>query len=70
MCDRVAIVTLYRPGQRNAFPHRLVAEVKGVLADAAVQVVGRTGAGKVFSAGGPKRPVRSPDWLTKQSLTL
>ncbi len=49
--DRVATVPLYRPGKRNALYDRLVAEVKGALAEAAVQVVGLTGAGKAFSAG-------------------
>ena len=55
VCDRVATVTLHRPDKRNALNHRLVAELKGALAeaaaDAAVRVVVLTGAGKVFSAG-------------------
>ena len=55
VCDRVTTVTLYRPDKRNAPNHRLVAELKGALAEAAanaaVQVVVLTGAGKVFSAG-------------------
>ena len=51
VCDRVATVTLHRPDKRNALNHRLVAEPKGALAEAAVRVVVLTGAGKVFSAG-------------------
>ncbi len=34
VCDRVATVTLHRPDKRNALHHRLVAELKGALADA------------------------------------
>ena len=55
VCDRVATVTLHRPDKRNVLNHRLVAEPKGALAEAAaeaaVRVVVLTGAAKVFSAG-------------------
>ncbi len=55
VCDRVATVNLHRPDKRNALNHRLVAELKGALAeaaaDAAVRVVVLTDAGKIFSAG-------------------
>ncbi len=55
MCHRVATGPLHRPDKRNALHHRLVAELKGALAEAAaeaaVRVVVLTGAAKVFSAG-------------------
>ena len=51
LCDRLATVTLHRLDKRNALHHRLVTELKGALAEAAVRVVVLTGAGKIFSAG-------------------
>ncbi len=41
VCDRVATVTLHRPDKRNALNHRLVAEPKGALAEAAAEAAVR-----------------------------
>ena len=56
VCDRVATVPWHRPDKRNALHHRLVAEHKGALAEAAVRVVVLTGAGKISEPTSTPKP--------------